>query len=51
MSEYPCKYDGCDDQMMNMGYCNVHWQEVKETWTPAEMEDLTKINTTQKEEN
>jgi hypothetical protein len=37
MAEYPCKYDGCDDQMMSMGYCNVHWQEVKATWTPAEM--------------
>ncbi len=41
MSEYPCKYDACNDQMMSMGYCDVHWQEVKATWTPAEMEHFT----------
>jgi hypothetical protein len=37
MTNYPCKYDGCNDQMMIMGYCNEHWQSVKATWTPAEM--------------
>lgn len=51
MVEYVCKNDECDDQMMSMGYCDIHWQEVKETWTPAEIGHLTKINTTQKEEN
>ena len=37
-TKYPCKYDGCDNQMMVMGYCDTHWQKVKTTWTPAEME-------------
>ncbi len=43
MSEYPCKYDGCNDQMMIMGYCDIHWQKVKATWTPDQMEQSTSI--------
>lgn len=39
MSNYPCKL--CHSQMMVMGYCNKHWQEIKETWTPAEMKKST----------
>jgi hypothetical protein len=35
MFEYPCKR--CNERQMIMGYCDTHWQEVKATWTPAEM--------------
>ena len=41
MSNYSCKL--CSSLMMAMGYCDTHWQEVKATWTPAEMEQSTPL--------
>ena len=35
MSKYPCKM--CSETMMTMGYCDHHWQQVKATWTPNDM--------------
>lgn len=35
MSNHSCKL--CSSLMMVMGYCNTHWQGVKATWTPDEM--------------
>ena len=39
MTQHHCKL--CSSLMMTMGYCNTHWQQVKATWTPAEMEHFT----------
>jgi len=41
IEQYLCKQ--CNNRQMIMGYCNKHWQEVKATWTPAEMKQSTPI--------